>query len=132
MKKRDTRIVHEQRFDVGEEIPAMPPIYQSSTFAFPRAEVLGDTISGGPDNEIYIYTRGSNPTQRTLEKSVANVEGAEEGLVTSSGMAAMTLIALTFLDKDSHAILSSVTYGDTHHLPRDYVAFLAWQPILSI
>jgi methionine-gamma-lyase len=116
MKKRDTRIVHEQRFDVGEEIPAMPPIYQSSTFAFPRAEVLGDTISGGPDNEIYIYTRGSNPTQRTLENSVANVEGAEEGLVTSSGMAAMTLIALTFLDKDSHAILSSVTYGDTHHL----------------
>ena len=116
MKKRDTRIVHEVRFDVDDEIPAMPPIYQSSTFAFPKAEKLGDTISGGPDNEIYIYTRGSNPTQRTLEKTIAEVEGAEEGLVTSSGMSAITLIGHTFLTAGSHAIVSNVTYGDTHHL----------------
>lgn len=122
MKKRDTRIVHEVRFDVSDEIPAMPPIYQTSTFAFPKAEKLGDTISGGPDNEIYIYTRGSNPTQRTLEKTIADVEGAEDGLVTSSGMSAITLIALTYLHAGTHAILSSVTYGDTHHLYREIMA----------
>lgn len=122
MKKRDTRIVHEVRFDVSDEIPAMPPIYQSSTFAFPKAEKLGDTISGGPDNEIYIYTRGSNPTQRTLEKTIAEVEGAEDGLVTSSGMSAITLIAITFLKAGSHAIVSNVTYGDTHHLYHEILA----------
>ncbi len=116
MKKRDTRIVHEVRFNVSDEIPAMPPIYQSSTFAFPRAEKLGETISGGPDNEIFIYTRGSNPTQRTLEKSIAEVEGAEDGLVTASGMSAITLIAITFLQAGAHAIVSDVTYGDSHHL----------------
>ena len=116
MKKKDTRIVHEVRFDVTDEIPSMPPIYQSSTFAFPKAEKLGDTISGGPDNEIFIYTRGSNPTQRTLEKTIAEVEEAEDGLVTSSGMAAINLIAITFLEAGSHAIVSNVTYGDTHHL----------------
>ncbi len=116
MKRRNTRIVHEKRFDVSDEIPAMPPIYQSSTFAFPRAEKLGDTISGGPDNEIFIYTRGSNPTQRTLEKTIAEVEGAEDGLVTASGMSAITLIAITYLRAGSHAIVSNVTYGDSHHL----------------
>ena len=122
MKKRDTRIVHEVRFDVGEEIPAMPPIYQTSTFAFPKAEKLGDTISGGPDNEIYIYTRGSNPTQRSLKKTIAEVEGTEDGLVTSSGMSAITLIGHTFLSSGSHAIISNVTYGDTFHLFQEIFA----------
>jgi cystathionine beta-lyase/cystathionine gamma-synthase len=119
MVKKNTKIVHEKVVEPQQEKPAIPPIYQTSTFEFPRAELLGDTISGGPDNEVFIYTRGSNPTQRTLEKSLASMAGSEEALTTSSGMAAITLIALTFLRKGDHAIVSEVTYGDTHHLFSD-------------
>jgi methionine-gamma-lyase len=102
--------------DAVEQSPAMPPIYQTSTFEFPRAESLGEKISGGPDNEVYVYTRGSNPTQRTLEKTVAAIEGSEDAICTCSGMAAITLIAMTFLKQGDHAIVSNVTYGDTHNL----------------
>ncbi len=119
MSEKNTNIVHEKVVEPTEEKPAIPPIYQTSTFEFPRAELLGDTISGGPDNEVFIYTRGSNPTQRTLEKSLALIAGSEEALTTSSGMAAITLVALTFLRKGDHAIVSEVTYGDTHHLFSD-------------
>jgi cystathionine beta-lyase/cystathionine gamma-synthase len=117
MPKIATRIVHEKRAKMqnGEE-PAAAPIYQTSTFAFERAEILGNTISGGPDNEVYIYTRGSNPTQRTLEKTLAQIEGSEEGLVTASGMSAIFLIGLTFLKAGDHVVISNVTYGDSHHL----------------
>jgi cystathionine beta-lyase/cystathionine gamma-synthase len=116
MERISTKIVHEERIEPTIESPAMPPIYQTSTFAFPKAEKLGETISGGPDNEVFIYTRGSNPTQRTLEKSIAKIEGAEDGLSTASGMAAITLAAITYLKSGEHAIVSKVTYGDTHHL----------------
>jgi len=112
-KRADTDIVHEERVELGIEIPAAPPIYQTSTFAFPKAEMLGKHISGGGDNEAFIYTRGSNPTQRTLEKSVAKLECSEDAICTSSGMSAITLIALTFLRKGDHAIVGNVTYGDT-------------------
>jgi cystathionine beta-lyase/cystathionine gamma-synthase len=114
--KPATRAVHEIRMDAIEQSPAMPPIYQTSTFEFPRAESLGEKISGGPDNEVYVYTRGSNPTQRTLEKTVAAIEGSEDSICTCSGMAAITLVAMTFLKQGDHAIVSNVTYGDTHGL----------------
>jgi len=112
-KKIETNIVHEERVDVDKEAPVSPPIYQTINFSFPTAEFLGNTISGGSDNEIFVYTRGSNPTQRTLEKTVAKLEGSEDAICTSSGMAAITLTALTFLKKGDHAIVGSVTYGDT-------------------
>jgi len=111
-----TRAVHEKRVPLTIEKSVAPPIYQTCNFSFEKAQDLGNIISGGPDNESYIYTRGSNPTQRALEKTVANVEGAEDAICTSSGMAAITLVALTFLKQGDHVVLSHVTYGDTHHL----------------
>ncbi|MEM0360364.1 MAG: aminotransferase class I/II-fold pyridoxal phosphate-dependent enzyme [Candidatus Diapherotrites archaeon] len=114
--KFGTRAVHEIRVEALEQSPAMPSIYQTSTFAFQHAEDLGKKISSGPNNEVFVYTRGSNPTQRTLEKTVAAMEGSEDAICTCSGMAAITLIAITFLKQGDHAIAGNVTYGDTHNL----------------
>lgn len=116
MHKIDTKVVHEVRVEPLDETPAMPPIYQTSTFAFQKAEMLGNKISKGGDNETFVYTRGSNPTQRTLEKSVANLEGSEDAICTASGMSAITLVAMTFLKKGDHTIVGSITYGDTYAL----------------
>jgi len=85
------------------------PIYQSSTFAFKSAE-QGAALFAGREKG-YIYTRIGNPTTKALEDCVAHLENGCGGLATASGMAAITTIYMTFLDKNSHLISTAAVYG---------------------
>jgi len=85
------------------------PIYQSSTFAFKSAE-QGAALFQGKE-EGYIYTRIGNPTTTALEDCVAILENGYGGLATASGMAAISTVFLTFLDRDSHLISTGAVYG---------------------
>ncbi|MGB8953216.1 MAG: PLP-dependent aspartate aminotransferase family protein [Candidatus Aminicenantales bacterium] len=85
------------------------PIYQSSTFAFKSAE-QGAALFAGKEKG-YIYTRIGNPTIKALEDCVAYLENGCQGLATASGMAAITTVYLTFLDKNSHLISTAAVYG---------------------
>lgn len=93
---------------LGPGDPVVPPLVQSATF-----------IGGRPGEEL-LYTRyGNNPLQRLVGRKVAELEGAEEGLVLGSGMAAvcMTLLALT--RSGDHVVASSHLYGATLHFLKD-------------
>ncbi|MBO5278704.1 MAG: PLP-dependent transferase [Lachnospiraceae bacterium] len=76
------------------------PIFQSATFAHPG---IGESTG-------YNYTRESNPTRAELEKVVASLEGAEDCIACSSGMAAIGL-ALELLEYGAHVICSEDLYG---------------------
>lgn len=80
----------------------MPPIYQTSTFAF----------RGICTNSGYDYTRSGNPTRACLEEALTLLEGGEAGTCTSTGMAAV-LLALNLLDQGSHVIATFDCYGGT-------------------
>jgi methionine-gamma-lyase len=51
---------------------ATVPIYQTSTFSFENAEDGAKCFAG--EKQGYIYTRIGNPTIRSLEKAVAELE----------------------------------------------------------
>ena len=85
------------------------PIYQSSTFAFESAEQGASRFSD--KDKGYIYTRIGNPTTKALEDNVASLEDGFGGLGTASGMAAITTVFMTFLDKNSHIISTDAVYG---------------------
>src|ERR671937_2596894 len=68
----------------------MPPVYQSSTFAF------RDVCT----NAGYDYTRSGNPTRAALEEAIASLEGGAGGTCTTTGMAAV-LVALNLLPHGS-------------------------------
>ncbi len=85
------------------------PIYQSSTFAFKSAEQGASRFSG--QDKGYIYTRIGNPTTKALEDNIASLEDGFSGLGTASGMAAITTVFMTFLDKNSHIISTDAVYG---------------------
>jgi methionine-gamma-lyase len=85
------------------------PIYQSSTFAFKSAEQGASRFSG--QDKGYIYTRIGNPTTKALEDNVASLEEGVGGLGTASGMAAITTVFMTFLDKSSHIVSTDAVYG---------------------
>ena len=69
-----------------------PPIYATSTFAFDTAAEKEDAVDRALAWEpgAYFYSRTGNPTNRALEEKIASLEGAEDCVVSSSGMAAVS------------------------------------------
>lgn len=90
------------------------PIYQSSTFAFHDADE-GAARFAGLDGG-YKYTRLGNPTTRALERCVAELEGGHDALATSTGMAAISTVFLTFLEPGDHVVGTISVYGPTRML----------------
>ena len=70
-------------------------------------------------SSAYIYTRYGNPTLRVAEQKIAALEGAEAGVVTSSGMAAISSALLGVLKQGDELISTAQLYGGTYRLMRD-------------
>ncbi|MCP4343479.1 MAG: PLP-dependent transferase [Desulfobulbaceae bacterium] len=81
------------------------PIYPSATYRHP----------GVGQSTGYDYTRSGNPTREVLEDALAKLEGGTQGLVFSSGMAALTTLLLNFASGD-HILASEDLYGGTYRL----------------
>jgi len=101
----------EDRFPYGA---VTKPIYQTSTFAFKNTAELIEFQKGDPNK--YLYTRYGNPTLRAVEEKMAVLEGGEAGLVVSSGMAAVSTIAMTLVSSGEEIISTEPVYGGTYHL----------------
>jgi cystathionine beta-lyase/cystathionine gamma-synthase len=115
--KRDTRVNHPPRADLPpENRPVVAPIYQSVKFEFEDLDQTLEHLSGARHG--YFYTRASNPTTRQLELTLAELQGRDECLTTSSGVGAIaeTLLALT--KQGDHVICFVETYGPTRYLIR--------------
>jgi cystathionine gamma-synthase len=83
----------------------VPPIHLTSTYAFKSFGEKG----------AYDYTRSGNPTRDALGEAVATLEGAAGAVVTSSGMAAVTLVT-QLLSGDDLLIAPHDCYGGTYRL----------------
>lgn len=83
----------------------VPPLHLSSTFAF---------ASFGRKRG-YDYSRSGNPTRDALAGAVAELEGGVGAVITSSGMAAVTLVAQLFGPNDL-AVVPHDCYGGTYRL----------------
>lgn len=88
------------RFDKDETGAISFPIYQTATFAHPA---LGES-SG------YDYSRLQNPTRQHVEEIVASLEGGEDALAYSSGMAAVAALMELF-SPGEHIIAGGDLYG---------------------
>ena len=81
------------------------PIYQTATFTFGSAEEMAAAMAEPFDN--FFYSRTGNPTPAALEKKLAALEGAEDAVATSSGMAAVATAVLASVKSGDHLIVSS-------------------------
>lgn len=116
-KKRRPSTLCVQGQHVQKTGPAVVPVVQTSTFVFENQEQMLDAITGKSGDDV--YTRWSNPTTRNAEEKISALEGTEDTLVLSSGMAAITT-AVMGLVKGGERILSSESiYGGTVHLFED-------------
>ncbi|GLW96599.1 PLP-dependent aspartate aminotransferase family protein [Microtetraspora sp. NBRC 16547] len=92
-----------------------PPLYAHSTFAFASTADLLDVVEGRKPGNL--YTRyGLNPTIRSVEAKLADLEGGEQALAFSSGMAAEAATFLAHTRTGEHIVCLGDVYGGTFEL----------------
>lgn len=94
------------------------PIYATATFAFDTAAEKEDAVDRALawDPTSYFYSRTGNPTNRALEEKVASLEGAEDCVVASSGMASVTATLFAHLDSGDHLVVGDELFVITRVL----------------
>jgi len=87
------------------------PIVQTATYTFASTAELIEFMEGKKEREE--YGRYGNPTVRLLEERVAALEGTEDAVAFSSGMAAVTSAILAMVKAGEHVVLFSDCYRRT-------------------
>jgi cystathionine beta-lyase/cystathionine gamma-synthase len=104
-KHIETRVVHS-----GEPSPRIlgsvsTPIFQSAMF---------ETAGEASYHDIRYIRLNNTPNHLVLHRKLAALEGGEDAIVTSSGMAAITTTLLSILSKGDHLLVQNCLYGGTH------------------
>lgn len=99
---------------MGSTRPLVPPIVQSSVFTIPDLDALDRIMNG--EEPGFIYARDAHPNARLLAAELAKLEGASWGIVTSSGMAAISAIVLATVQQGQRIVASNRLYGRTVQL----------------
>ena len=102
--KLETLCVHEGQLKDLENKGAISPLYMATAYAYDEVEVTR-------------YPRYFNtPNQVGLAKKIAALEGAEQGIIFGSGMAAISTALLSHLRSGDHIVLQADLYGGTTNL----------------
>ena len=83
----------------------VPPMVLSTNFSF----------AGFDQKRQYDYTRSGNPTRDLLAEALADLEGGVGGVVTATGMAAITLV-LALLEPGDTLVVPHDCYGGSWRL----------------
>jgi O-succinylhomoserine sulfhydrylase len=112
-QKFETRAIRGQmeRTGYGEH---SAPVFLSSSFTFDSAEGMAAAFSG--EEQALIYSRYNNPNTDELVAKVCALEGAEDGIATASGMAAVFASMAAHLRSGDHLLASRAVFGSTHQI----------------
>lgn len=109
-----TNQIHAARPEPVGPAPLATPIYQTSTYIFASTQQGAARFSG--EEAGYIYTRLHNPNADEAAARIACLEGGEAGILTGSGMGAITATLWTLLKAGDHIVSDCTLYGCTHAL----------------
>lgn len=104
------------RVPAAPQPPVNVPIYQTSTFEVADAAELSELLEF--ERPGHSYTRHSNPTTAALGDALAELEGAEAGLATASGMAAIHAVVMSVLCTGDEILIPTAVYGGVLGLAR--------------
>lgn len=94
------------------------PVYLTSSFVFDTAEDMRAAFN--EETDAHIYSRYTNPNNSEFVNKVCLLEGAEAGVATASGMAAIYTTFMALLKSGDHVVSCSSVFGATHALFTKY------------
>lgn len=114
-----TRAIHagEGRRRYADSITT--PIIQAATYTFADTKDIEAYTKGG--KERFEYGRYGNPTEKVAMRRLADLEGAEDAVVFSSGMSAVTTTLLTLLQSGDHLVITDDAYKKTLEFCNSYI-----------
>jgi len=112
----ETRLVHSGtiRSDFGETSEA---VFLTQGYVYESAESCESRFKG--EESGYIYSRYSNPTIAMFEQRMIELEGAEAGRSTATGMAAVTTAMLAPLKAGDHVVAAKAMFGSCRYVIED-------------
>ena len=115
-----TEIVHSKPVS-QEGFSALPvPVYRGSSTFFESTKAQRAAVD--PLGLDYSYGLHGNPTQYTLAKKLAEIEGAVHALVCPSGLTGIVLVAQACLKTGDHWLIPENVYGPVQALARNLLA----------
>ena len=115
----ETLAIRTQTDRTGEKEHSTP-LFLTSSFVYDTAEDMAAAFADD-SLDVNIYSRFSNPTVDEFVKKVCLLEGAEDGIATATGMAAVFSSFMTFLSAGDHIISASAVFGSTHTILTKYL-----------
>jgi O-succinylhomoserine sulfhydrylase len=112
----ETRLVHSGtlRSQYGETSEAL---YLTQGYVYDTAEQCEARFKGTDPG--FIYSRYSNPTIAMFERRMIELEGAEAGRSTATGMAAVTTAILAPLKSGDHVVAAKQMFGSCRYVVED-------------
>lgn len=90
------------------------PIVCAATYSFENTQAVIDFIEQNQDRGE--YGRYGNPNEKTVERKLAALEGAEQGLLFSSGMSALVCLLMTKLNSGDEVVF----FDECYHRSREF------------
>lgn len=106
--------------EISAEKGVNPSVNDSATFCFPKGELMTDTFHGETEG-YYLYSRHWNPSNMSLCRALAAMEGTEAAWATASGMAAITCCLMELAKAGDHIVASMTVYGGTFAFLSNYI-----------
>jgi len=113
--KFSTRAVHAGR-ELGARSPLAPDLSPAAVHVYRDLDDY-DAVARG-ERPGHYYGRNSNSNRDMLERAVAELEGAESGVATGSGMSALHAAILALAPRPATIVATRELYGGTAALLR--------------
>src|SRR5258706_2190497 len=112
----ETRLVHSGtlRSQFGETSEAL---FLTQGFVYDSAEQCEARFKG--EDPGFLYSRFTNPNIAMFERRMIELEGAEAGRATATGMAAVTTAVLAPLKAGDHVVASKAMFGSCRYVVED-------------
>src|SRR6516162_2607718 len=107
-------VVRRTPFPKSATAPLVPPIVPAAVFVARDADHMDSVYEG--QEQGFTYAREGSPNAELLAVKIASLEGAERGLITSSGMSAVSAILPGLLKAGDHIVAGNQLYGRTLRL----------------
>jgi len=122
--KAGSRAVHAGR-DLGARSPLAPDLSTAAVHVYTDLDDYDAVVRG--ERPGHYYGRNSNSNREMLERAVAELEGAEAGVATASGMAALHTAILALAPKPVTIVATRELYGGTAALLRQDLEPLGYE-----